>query len=190
MAWNRMDRILVDVDGVLADFVGGTLDELHRLGGPRLTPEHWVTWDGLDIMPEEFREDVKNAWRRQGFCENLREYPEAFLAVMTLRQILPVHFVTAPLPLSKFWYQERHDWLVDRFQARHSGDITFTHEKHGIHGIALVDDKPSHIEEWQDEHPYGLAILYAQPYNKPMPGVMRTNDWSEIVRAISDLEGQ
>jgi hypothetical protein len=50
--------VLLDVDGVLADFVQAALDHLHALAGHRVDPTIITTWEMFDSVPAPFK-----SWR-------------------------------------------------------------------------------------------------------------------------------
>lgn len=190
-------HVLVDVDGVLADFVGATTDALYiDLDGPFMEVEELTNWDLLSHMEEQYRAPMIERWKSKGFCADIEVYPGAIEGIRQLREIADVHFLTAPLPESKHWLQERTEWLYDHFRATHK-DITFTHTKHRVIGDVLIDDKVEHIEEWGAKHGSGIPILFARPYNtggaiirhsvlQPLQG-FRTGSWDDIVSVVRQM---
>lgn len=189
-----MIDILLDVDGVLADFTGGTLDTLQRLGGPAMSHDDVTAWDISSLISLEFRERTIAYWRAEGWCEGLMPYPHAQAAATILGTIGKVHFLTAHLPGSDYWLGERMRWLRMHFQAR-DVDVTFTHHKHRYHGHLFVDDKLEHVIKWALVHPGDQAVLWAQPYSLDcgqLPSnAIRTGDWSvvfDLARRIARRE--
>ena len=180
-------RILLDVDGVLANFTGHTLDTLVKMGGPSIRYEDITEWDVLSKIPAEWRGSLVQAWRKPGWCRSMPQYEGANLGVGALMNLGDVHFVTAGMPKSPTWADERVEWLRYYYGVDHR-DVTFTHAKEWVEGDVFIDDKEEHVIEWYARHPTGCAILFMQPYNRVsrMPrGVHASNDWPEIASVVA-----
>lgn len=176
-----MKRVLVDVDGVLADFVTSTLEELIEIGGPRMAYEDIKTWDMFSCIPHAFHEGLLTAWRRPGFCAGLDLYPGVVEAIDSIRDVAEVVFVTAPMPDAPHWMWERNWWLKRHFGATER-DVVFAVSKHLVVGDVLVDDKTSNVVSWTKHHPQGLGVLWTQPYNRHDVGerLLHTDSWAEV----------
>lgn len=156
-----MAPILLDVDGVLADFVSAACREARALGF-RLYPRNVDRWDLFSLMPFLTRDLVMGRCQAPGFARKLRAYPGAIQAVKP--HIKDVVFVTAPFGGSKTWAHDREQWLVDRFGPRI--EIVHTGAKHLVHGRCLVDDRPENVVDWWREHPNKPSWLIDRPWNR------------------------
>lgn len=169
---------LVDADGVMVDFLGGSLVTLWDLGIQR-TREDVREFDiGAALKLAEFqRLLLEAAWSRPGWCSSLPAYEGAREGVEMLRSIGEVYAVTSPMWSCRTWESERRSWLIEQmgFRAR---EVISAHAKHLIHGDVLVDDKPEHLEAWK----HGRAVCWAQVYNEGYAG-LRTNDWQAVADA-------
>jgi hypothetical protein len=104
--------VLVDVDGVLADFVGATVEHLVDFGVPASAER--VT--GYDIpmalgLTDEQTAHVHALWSWDAFHSILHPYDDALDAWNELRAIADVHIVTKPYPGSRSWVPSRLAWL-------------------------------------------------------------------------------
>lgn len=179
-------RILLDVDGPIADFVGGVLDELKRLTG-RDCKHHVVTQYNIkkalgitDYIWKQIIEHIKSS----GFARNLKAHAGAVDAVKALAKDHDVYFVTAPWQSSPTWVYDRTEWLVDRFGRTQGRKIVPTEHKHLIDGDFLIDDKPEQVAEWSNAHPGRVGVLWSMPHNHGAGWRLRTNDWDELRRII------
>lgn len=149
-------RLLLDCDGVLADFLTPWLD---ALGMPKHVP---TTWD-LSCTGKPHRE-VQNAMRTvESYVEALQPYPGVEEVIHDLREAYDVHCVTALMAEGRRWWLE--DWLG--FPATH---IHLTKSKWLISGAIFVDDNPDIVAEWQEKHPYGLGYVMRRSYNENWRG--------------------
>jgi 5'(3')-deoxyribonucleotidase len=116
------------------------------------------------------------------FWASIPPIPGAIPGVEYLRSLnFNIQWVTSPWYSCLDWDGTRRLWLRRHFGAT-PDQVTITSRKDLVRGIALIDDKPRHVKEWYDRNPAGLAILYAQPYNR---GTLRDDftdrmNWSDI----------
>lgn len=179
--------VLLDVDGVLADFVTPVLAEINARTGGEYTYEEINGWDiyaALNVDPTVGRL-VDNVIQQPGFCAGLREYPGVAKFLELLRERADVIAVTAPFE-GAHWIGERLTWLADRgFSKR---DIVFTNRKELVRGDYLIDDKASTVGTWEDVHPLGRGILYNRPWNRRERnlGYFAADNFEGVLSAIEE----
>lgn len=181
--------ILLDVDGVLADFVGGYLDLVSEVTGRRYEhkdADQWLVADAIKLSEKEKR-DVEFLIGRQGFCQNLRITPGAREGVKALREVTDIVFCTSPWHSSRFWHYERQRWLEQHFHCNIDKELVFTGNKAVIKGTALVDDRMATLEVWKAENPDGLAVLWGNHHNVHDQWVPKISNWSELLDRVKFL---
>lgn len=158
-------RIVLDVDGVLADFVGGALRIVNSLTPYNTFARHHVTeWEIESLLPEQARWAFRAQLNRPGFAAGLRPLGSEVLYARALQAWgHDVVIATSPLETSPTWVAERNEWV-----GWHLGgvEIYHTHDKTGVRGDIFVDDKPEHVRAWQAANPKGMAYLFDAPYNR------------------------
>jgi 5'(3')-deoxyribonucleotidase len=176
-------RVLLDVDGVIADSSGAFLQGLYYTSGIAATPGDLTDWDfqvALGITPEQER----LAW--DYVAQDLAAIPDLPRAVEAVNRIAAVHqvvFVTAPQLDIPGWVPAREAWLGKRFGAM---PVIHTHHKQLIPGDWFIDDRLTNVRHWAAANLGGHAILWAAPYNRApssAPWITRTADW-EWVEAL------
>lgn len=184
-------RILLDVDGVTADFMSQSFLHLREVGGPVVTHQDIVTFDLLSFVPERFRNILLRTWKEQYFCASIPLYEGSKDAVRALRGLGEVLFVTAPLEGSPHWHWERTQWIKEHFDSD-GKDVIFATRKQHIAGDVLIDDRLDNLLDWQKAHPNGVPILWSVPfYARPSPippGVLSCNSWDELIDLIGALK--
>lgn len=156
--------VLLDVDGVCAQFSPAVVEEINRILGTSHRPEHVRQWDiytSLDVPPEVTAE-VDRHISSPFFCFNLEPYEGAREAVDQIREFADVVAVTTPWD-SATWMRERELWLVEKLGFRRQ-DVVFTHRKWEQYGDVLIDDKVSTIERWVEQWG-GEGVIFSQPWN-------------------------
>ncbi len=171
--------ILLDCDGVLADFVTPALRALERCGGPRLAHDELDRYAIETLLHTQ--EQRAASWAEvtaPGYCASLVPYEGAAACVDDLRGMgHDVVCVTSPMA-SLTWAGERATWLRDLlgFDRSH---IVSTSGKRWVRGDYLADDNDGHCETWQKHWPTGRAVLIKRSYNA---GSHTLADFVEIVR--------
>lgn len=166
-------RILLDVDGVLADFVTPALAVINTITGDAYRPQD-ITQHDITLACKLTDAQIKHweaAISAPGFCASIQPYPSVDLHLERLRSVGDVIAVTAPLTVGNYdaaphWLPERYDWLR-RMSFGHK-EIIFASDKSFIDGNYFVDDKVSNVEAWlkrQNWCGHMSAFVFAQPWN-------------------------
>lgn len=184
-------RVLLDVDGVLADLLTPCLAVASEIVGRELMPADMSEWHFESLLPD--KSDVNTLWKRigaPGVCRSLLPYPDAVEGVRALAEVAHVYAVTLPLSANPQWTSEREAWLLEHFGIPQNM-VVHTAAKYLVKGAMLVDDKPEHVQEWAREHERGIPVLWEHPYTArhAFPHdvrykVVRTNDWDVLRRLV------
>lgn len=191
--------ILLDCDGVLANFNKRCLDRLNSEYGTSHTEESITIWDWIRDHPDIDKEHLRvlrDIWiKEKGFAEGMEVYPGAQDAVEALRAIGDVVCVTSPWH-SDHWETERRRWLMKHFGFK-SRDIYQSAGKERIWGDLIVDDKAANVVDWlqgigqrrlrNSIHNHGL--LWGLPHNAhdkipphdPDVRIKRVTSWQEVL---------
>lgn len=188
--------ILLDVDGVIADFTGKVLSLGDTVFGTSFTFQDVKTWDLFSLFSPEQAQVLTNYICAEKFCYGIEVLPGAKEAVAKLRELGDVYAVTAPWWDSKHWLYERTEWLKKHFGFS-NGSIVHTGAKHLVRGDVMIDDKPENLYDWSNKVK-GLSILIDAPYNQliksPNPGfedkaLVRAKTWDEVILYVKALKG-
>jgi phosphoglycolate phosphatase-like HAD superfamily hydrolase len=184
-------RIVLDVDGVLADFVSSALRVINEMAQREALPGYDVSpytpddvrqWEIESLLPKRFHTELFDRLSAPGFCASIEPYPSALAVVDALRATgHDVAIATSPLKGSTTWIAERTAWL-----QRYWGEIEIhhTHDKRGVRGDIFVDDKPSHVLDWQNANPMSRAFLLDRPYNRSAIGLTRLSYFRDLLRVV------
>lgn len=151
-------RILMDVDGVLADFVAAC----SRVLGRRIVPEQWQFIDKLSFTDEHLlKEELKKGsfWRSLTMINGARE------GIRQLKKKHEIVYVTSPWVSCKEWGYWRREWLQKRFKTKNH-EIVITNDKRHVFGDAIVDDRPENVRKYLGAYPGARGYLYEHPYNR------------------------
>ncbi len=167
--------VLIDMDGVIADF--------------RKSFEKEVLKNGWEILEEEnkmhirVKNDNDNKRRifinsQKGFYLNLEPIENSILAIseMLNDKNLEVFFCTTPSKKYKHCVPEKYRWIEKYFGFKATEKIIMTRDKTLVKGDFLIDDKPEILGAVKN--PDWEHIYFTQPYNKNLEG-LRIDDWSK-----------
>ncbi len=148
-----MKTVLLDVDGVICNFIGGVLELVRKHGGGARTPEEITRFDfakELNLTPEVKKAVYGEIANTPYFWSDLNAFPGALAGVARLREVADVYIVTSPWNTCKTWLYEREAWLKSHFDISHDRVLAGS-AKHLVAGDVLVDDKTDTLERWDAE---------------------------------------
>jgi 5'(3')-deoxyribonucleotidase len=187
-------RVLVDCDGVMADFVGATLSIAHRISSKRWAVEDLKGWDFWESMKDRAVPDlearIKKAISEEGFCSEIPVIPGAVEGVESLRTIADVVVVTTPWR-SRTWAHERFEWLERNF-GLHRDLVIQTSNKADVDGDMLVDDSPANLRKWDKRRMERGArvispVLWAAFHNAEETGYAVAHTWDDVISLVKDI---
>lgn len=197
--------VLLDVDGVVANFVDETLRKLkiHFSVVADHDASDWPVWSMADYSgfrqlcfsnerpePKVISAMLSAVWTQPTFAAGISPYEGALDGVKSLMEIADVYFVTSPIWTSETWTYDRALWLRTYFDIDNS-HIIFTSSKHLVRGDIFIDDKPETVEKWK-QHNQGLAAVWDQPYNRDRQDLQRFVSWGGLIRVAqihADIDG-
>lgn len=193
-------RILVDVDGVLADFIGAILPLINDMLGTNHVREDVTEFDfckSLGLSREVGAAVKRKIGGAAGLAASLEVMPGAIDGLGRLHTLGNVHIVTSPWNSNPTWCHDREAWLLRHFGIPHA-NVTHTSQKDGVFGDVLVDGKTETCERWRAAWPHGVAVLWSTPHNRrDLWDGPCTNDWehlADIIRLVPerkpDLSGR
>lgn len=177
--------VWIDVDAVLADFHGRSIDLIEQRWGFRPAVSDFWSWDVTCVLElQEDKDEMNRMIESPGFATSLRPYPDAVRAVSIMRQAgVDLLFATAPHHHSATWMWERKKWLFREFDATEE-EVAHIHKKHWIAADACIDDRVKTVERWGARHPGGRALLRRWRYNETATHLRSFVDWDDALRAL------
>lgn len=185
--------ILMDVDGVLRNIIGRSLDVIGDLTGVYFRHDdvdQYYMERALNLPPEATTA-LYARWRTPGFVQSMPVYAGALEGMRQLQRLGRVFPVTRPFEEAPTWHSESEQWLKTYFDIP-ATDVFHATYKEYVYGDLLVEDKTSTLVAWCAAHPAELGILRHQRYNadEALPAnARRAFDWDEIVRYARDHLG-
>jgi 5'(3')-deoxyribonucleotidase len=184
--------VLVDVDGVLADFVGGYLRLLKEHTGIEADRDQITKFDigaSLGLSAEQSSRMKRAIGGAPRFALTLDVCPGAQDGIRMLEQVAEVHIATSPWNSNPTWTHDREMWLKKHFDIAHA-DVTHTSAKHLLRGDFLVDDKTETLRKFLNVNGRG-AVQWQTPHNRNDGWLgAATNRWAELTEYVERNHGR
>jgi len=175
--------ILIDMDGVLADFEGHLMQQWRTLYPNTfdLAREERTTFYVTRQFPKEYRDKLFQLMYAQEFFANLPAIPGGREALEEMKALgWEVFLCSSPLYGNRTGASEKFAWVERHLGRDWWGKLILAPDKTVVHGDILIDDRPK-IEgaaapSW--EH-----VIYDQPYNRSANGKRRLTwaNWKEVL---------
>lgn len=183
-------RLNLDVDGVIADFAWSACDHLYDVTGRRYDPNIITTWEVFDSIPHELehRKAVYDRMKATGGCYSIPVIPGSKEAIAELKELVDITVVTSPFKNSPTWMHEREQWLRDHFGIDRD-DIFHGDKKYLVHAHMKLDDKESHIDNWEKywrglgQNPFGM-LWHTNRNVSPAPHIKVVHDWPTVIQLV------
>ena len=176
-------KILVDMDGVLADYEGGFLKlwRTQHAEKPFIPIEQRTTFYVADQYPADLKDLVFKIFSSANFFRSLEPIDGGIKALNELKQMGQEVFIcTSPLTSYRNCVLEKYEWVEAHLGKEWVDNLILSKDKTMIKGDILIDDRPNikgcDIPSW--EH-----ILYDQPYNRTEMNKKRLdwNSWKSVL---------
>jgi 5'-nucleotidase len=169
--------VLVDMDGVLADFDAAVLDQLPPAIARVARTNFYIAED----YP-----------RHVAHVEYITSHPDFFLnlplvdnALQGWQRLIDAGYqprvCSAPLSRNERSVQNKLAWLrrhfVPRFGEPVVSDAIIDKEKYRYHGLALIDDRPE--VDTNNGQATWRHIVFDRPYNKHSSAALRIRGWND-----------
>lgn len=159
-------RLIIDVDGVIYNFVDAFMDRYKYHGGE--IPEDWA-WDSWAAMNELPNDDIVNhIWNHDTdlfWCGS--PYPDAVNALELLNDEYDVVIATAVpfihVPSRANWMEEFAPFIHRKQQ------MVITSDKSLVRGDFLVEDHLPHVQKWLTVNGNFTAMCIDRPWNQDSP---------------------
>jgi 5'-nucleotidase len=181
----EQQTVLVDMDGVLADFNGNLYAMLSASSPEVVLPERQTEFYLDHMLPPEHRLIVKEIISQSGFFIDLEPIDGAKDGWAKLLELgyLP-RVCSAPLRKNETSVPDKKAWLEEHFVPLFGSsviDLAIFDKQKWLHpGIALIDDRPDpNYKNYQDIRAAWQHIVYDYPYNALSNAPHRMMSWQD-----------
>ncbi|XP_042623013.1 5'(3')-deoxyribonucleotidase, mitochondrial-like isoform X1 [Cyprinus carpio] len=194
----RRLRVLLDMDGVIADFEGGFLNKYReRFPSEPFIPLEdrrgfWVSSQYGD-MRRDLCEKAISIWESKNFFLELEPLPGGVEAVkeMSKMENTDVFICTSPIKHYSYCPFEKYAWIEKHLGPEFLEKIILTKDKTIVTGDILIDDKPEILGV--EPSPSWEHVLFTACHNKHLPpntSQRRLLSWADDWRGLLESKRQ
>lgn len=181
--------ILVDLDGVLADFEQRRFDILTSRGQPAVPPsevfDFYATRSYTERFGSEYAHEARRVTVEPGFFVNMDPVPGGIEGVNKLVQMgHDVRICSKPLEEHPQCTEEKLAWVLKHLGRWWADRAIIAKKKSEYAADVLIDDRPDLVDytrRRREPEPEWLHVLYMQPWNtESSMHDYEMNDWSDF----------
>jgi len=175
-------RILLDMDGVVADFMTPWLEQYNELTGEGVKLSDITGPDAAKFVGDPYL--LKRIKDSCGFMRALKPLPGAIDGVAQLHSdghdiVFVSNGTNCPTSM-----HEKRDWLKFYFHRQWKYvPLVLTYHKYLVRGDVLLEDTPRNLEKLE----HGTkGLLYHHKYNAQETRFERIYDWSHFLQWVDE----
>jgi len=167
-----MQRIIIDMDEVIADPMGEMIRWYHEQYGA-LPDKSKMIGSWVKGFPEEHHPLIWDRLRAPGFFRNLPVMKDAVDVLRRLNEKYEVFIVSAAMEFPNS-LKDKYDWLMEHFPFFTWKQIALTGSKDLVFGDFMIDDHVKNLKNFK-----GKPYLYTSEHNLTVTGYDRIGNWQE-----------
>ncbi|PQA95605.1 5'(3')-deoxyribonucleotidase [Chryseobacterium shigense] len=170
-----MKRIIVDMDGVMADVYHQLVQFEKRDSGREIEVNGLVGIPEIEAFP-----NGKKHVNEVGFFRTLPVMEGSREALEYINSKYELYIVSAGMEFPNS-LREKFDWLAEHFPFISWEQIVLCGSKKVVHGDVMIDDYPKNLD-----HFAGEKIIFTQPHNKLIENenYKRVHSWEDIMKIL------
>lgn len=188
-------RIIVDMDGIVADSMVAWLDKIHEKTGIRATLDDVKAWEFYNDPP--FNAAPKNSileiLQEPDFHARIKPLPGAIEALKSLHEeghdlrLVTARHGPVSMPATLAWVKDHLPFLSVET------NVLFVVDKWLVKGDVIIDDKLANLEQYREHHPNAKLVAIMYKYNTGGTGIdyheRHPKVWEAILKTIRGYNG-
>jgi 5'-nucleotidase len=167
-----MERIIIDMDEVIADPMGEMID-WYRREYQREVDYSKMKNSWLPGFPEEHHKIIWNRLLAEGYFRHLPVMKDSVRVLEELNKRYEVFIVSAATEFPNS-LRDKHDWLMEYFPFFTWKQLVLCGDKRLVYGDYMIDDHARNLVHFS-----GKKYLYTCAHNLHEIGYDRIDNWEE-----------
>jgi 5'-nucleotidase len=168
-----MQRIIIDMDEVIADPMGDMIEWYRTEHGGEVDWDKMLVGSWLKGFPEEHQAMIQQRLMAPGFFRHLTVMEDSVDVLRELNKQYEVFIVSAAMEFPNS-LKDKLEWLMDNFPFFSWKQIALTGSKDLVFGDFMIDDHVKNLKGFK-----GKPYIYTAAHNLEVTGYDRINNWKE-----------
>jgi len=168
-----MERIIVDMDEVMADPMGDMINWYKKEYGLDVDYQKMLGGSWVRGFPEHHQPIVRERLFSEGFFRRLSVMKDSVDVLKEMNKKYEVFIVSAATEFPNS-LKDKLEWLIENFPFFTWKQLVLCGDKRLVQGDYMIDD---HVRNLQ--HFNGKKYLFTSAHNLDVSGYDRINDWLE-----------
>ena len=168
-----MQRILIDMDEVIADPMGAMIDWYKKAYNLGVDYQKMLGGSWVKGFPDQHQAMVRERLMSPGFFRHLPVISGSVDVLEEMNKSYELFIVSAATEFPNS-LKDKLEWLLENFPFLTWKQLTLCGDKRLVHGDYMIDDHDKNLRHFE-----GKAFLFSSPHNLYVTGYDRINNWSE-----------
>jgi 5'-nucleotidase len=169
-----MQRIIIDMDEVIADPMGEMIDWYKKTYGLDVDWDKMLVGSWLKGFPEQHQPLVRERLLSPGFFRHLPVMEDSVEVLGEMNKHFDIYIVSAAMEFPNS-LKDKLEWLLEHFPFFTWKQLTLCGSKDLIYGDYMIDDHVKNLKNFR-----GRAYLFTAAHNLDITGYERLNNWQEV----------
>lgn len=169
-----MERVLVDMDEVMADPMGRMIAWYESNYGRKVVYDKMENGSWVKGFPEEHQVMVRQRLHEPGFFRDLPVMKDCQEVIEAINKKYELFIVSAATEFPNS-LKDKLEWLGDYFPFLSWRQVVLCGDKRLVTGDYMIDDHPRNLVHFK-----GKQYLYSAPHNMGVTEFHRVNNWREV----------
>ncbi len=169
-----MERVIVDMDEVIADPMGEMISWYIREYGGKIEYPKMLEGSWVKGFPEQHQDMVRKRLFSPGFFRKLPVMDDSVEVLKEMNNKYEIFIVSAATEFPDS-LKDKLDWLLDHFPFFTWRQLVLCGDKRMVTGDHMIDDHVRNLKHFP-----GKTYLFSSPHNLGVTGYHRLNNWREV----------
>jgi 5'(3')-deoxyribonucleotidase len=168
-----MERIIVDMDEVIADPMGAIIDWYKKEYGLEVNYQNMLGGSWVRGFPEEHRPLIRERIQSPGFFRCLPVMEDSVEVLKEINRQYELFIVSAATEFPNS-LKDKLEWLLEHFPFLSWKQLALCGDKRLVYGDYMIDDHVKNLQFFG-----GKKYLFSSAHNLDILGYDRIENWKE-----------
>lgn len=173
-----MERVIVDMDEVIADPMGAMISWYRSEYSNEINFKRMLGGSWIKGFPEEHQEMLLERLHAPGFFRHLPVMAGSVEVLREMNRKYELFIVSAAMEFPHS-LKDKYDWLLDHFPFISWRQLVLCGSKSVIQGDYMIDDHVKNLKHFQ-----GKKYMYTAAHNLDITDYERLNNWEEVAEVF------